>query len=301
MRKASGFSQSGMPILSKRTTMVDLLQRLWVFVSKDKLFFVGGFIVITTVVFALFAPWISPYDPNVGNGELRLAPPGTAGHPLGVDDQGRDILSRLIWGGRISLWTTLIPICLAFIVSIVLGLCAGFLQGRTGGFIMRILDVLLAFPTILFAISIAAVLGSGIYTIMATIAIANIPYMTRVLYAAVVAEKGKEYIDAARILGASRFTILFKELLPNVISPLIVYSTSLIGVMIVFSSGLSFLGLGIQPPDADWGKMTADGMQALTRGALHSATIPGLVILIVSLGFNWLGDGLRDLLDPHKR
>src|SRR3954452_21813960 len=126
MRKDGELHQSGVPMLSKRITILDYIHHLWLTVSRDKLFLLGGFIVLTMVVISLLAPWISPYDPNVGNGSLRLAPPGTTGHPLGVDDQGRDILSRLIWGGRISLWTTLIPIFIAFIISVFLGLTAGF-------------------------------------------------------------------------------------------------------------------------------------------------------------------------------
>lgn len=242
-----------------------------------------------------------PYDPNAGDGALRLSPPGTPGHLLGLDDQGRDILSRLIWGSRYSLLAALLPITIAFVISIWLGLTAGFVQGRIGELIMRILDVLFAFPMILFAIAIAAILGPGVMTILVTITVALIPYMSRVVFASVKEEKGKEYIEAARMLGASTTSILFRELLPNVISPLIVYATTLVGSMIVFSSGLSFLGLGIQPPDSDWGRMTGDGMKVLTQGAPHVATIPGLLIMLVSLGFNWLGDGLRDWLDPYKR
>ncbi|MEB3101761.1 ABC transporter permease [Ferviditalea candida] len=274
--------------------------KFWNGLRKDKLTVAGGLIVVIVGLVSLFAPLIAPYDPTVGEGSMRLMPPGTPGHLLGLDDQGRDILSRLIWGGRISLITALIPVLLTFGFSLVLGLIAGYSE-KLGELIMRTLDVLFAFPMVLFAIAIAAVLGPGMLTIMISIVLVLIPYMTRVVYVATVTEKTKEYVEAARAMGATKPEIIFKEIMPNVISGLIVYSTTLIGVMIVFGAGLSFLGLGIQPPFADWGKMTGDGMKVLTQGAPHVATIPGLVILIVSTAFNWLGDGLRDALDPHKR
>lgn len=273
----------------------------WRGIRKDKLALIGGFLVLIACLVSIFAPYIAPYDPTIGDGSMRLLPPGTKGHILGLDDQGRDILSRLIWGGRISLASAIFPVSLAFGFSLFLGLIAGYSSGKLGELIMRILDVLFAFPSVLFAIAIAAVLGPGIMTIMLSILLVLIPYMTRVVYTATVNEKTKEYVEAAKAMGANRIEIIFKEILPNVLPDLIVYSTTLIGVMIVFGSGLSFLGLGIQPPYADWGKMTADGMKVLTQGAPHVATIPGLIILIVSTAFNWLGDGLRDALDPYKR
>jgi ABC-type dipeptide/oligopeptide/nickel transport system permease subunit len=273
----------------------------WNALRKDKLAVSGCTIVFIILIVSLFAPVFAPFDPNAGDGSLRLMPPGTSGHLLGLDDQGRDILSRLIWGGRISLITSLIPIILAFGVSLLLGLIAGYYAGKTGEFIMRVLDVLFAFPSVLLAIAAAAILGPSPTTIMIAIFFVMVPYMTRVVYSATFKEKSKEYVEAARVLGAGKIEIVLKEILPNVISDLIVYSTTLIGVTIVFGAGLSFLGLGVQPPNADWGKMTGDGVKVLTQGAPHVATIPGFIILIVSTAFNWLGDGLRDALDPYKR
>lgn len=273
----------------------------WTGFKKDKLAVIGGSIVIMMILISLLSPIIAPYDPTVGDGSLRLAPPGTSGHILGLDDQGRDILSRLIWGGRITLTAALVPILITFAVSLFLGLVAGFYSGKVSELIMRSLDVLFAFPMVLLAIAIASIVGSGMLTIMIAVFLMNIPYMTRIVYSATVNEKTEEYIEAARALGSTKMELVFKEILPNVITTLIVYSTTLIGVVIVFAAGLSFLGLGIQPPHADWGKMTSDGMKVLTQGAPHVATIPGLLILIISTSFNWLGDGLRDALDPHKR
>ncbi|QEN86292.1 ABC transporter permease [Labrys sp. KNU-23] len=260
---------------------------------------IGLAIIVAVVGLAALAPLLSPYDPDIGEGALRLAPPGTPGHWLGLDGQGRDILSRLIWGARLSLIASIVPVAIAFIVSLGLGLAAGFARRPLGAVIMRGIDVLFAFPMILFAIAIAALLGPGLTTIIATIALSLVPYMTRVVYFAVLAETGREYLDAARLLGAGRSAILFGELLPNVLSPAIIYATTLIGPMIGFSSGLSFLGLGIQPPLADWGRMTVDGVGVFAEGAPHVVIAPGVAIIIVSLAFNWLGSGLRNWLDPH--
>ncbi|HWK23288.1 MAG TPA: ABC transporter permease [Ureibacillus sp.] len=274
-------------------------QAMSVFIG-DKLAVVGSIIVLIVVIGAIFAPIIAPYDPNVGDGAKRLLGIGTQGHILGLDEQGRDIFSRLLFGARLSLISVLVPILLMFFVSLALGLIAGYFK-RIGEVIMRILDVLFAFPTALLAIAVAAVIGAGLTTIMIAVAVVMLPYMTRVVYAATMAEKNKEYVEAAQVLGASQFQILFKEILPNVLSDLIVYTTTLIGTTIVFVAGLSFIGLGIQPPDADWGRMVTGGMGVLTQGAPHIATIPGLLILIVATAFNWIGDGLQKALDPYKR
>ncbi|OLO42465.1 ABC transporter permease [Alkalihalophilus pseudofirmus] len=276
-----------------------LKQSIRVF-KKDKLAMTGAIIIAITILVAILAPVIAPYDPNVTDGSKRLLGMGTPGHILGLDDQGRDILSRLIWGGRLSLVSAIVPILIMFAVSLTLGLVAGYFE-RLGEVIMRLLDILFAFPMVLLAVAIAAIVGSGMTAIMLSICLVLLPYMTRVVYTSTVNEKTKEYVEAAKALGANKFEILFKEILPNVVSDLIVYATTLTGVMIVFAAGLSFLGLGIQPPHADWGRMTAGGLSVLTQGAPHVATIPGLVILIIATAFNWLGDGLRDALDPFKR
>ncbi len=273
----------------------------WDVFKKDKLAMAGGLIILLVVLVSVMAPFISPYNPTMGEGANRLLPMGTSDHILGTDDQGRDILSRLIWGGRFSLTAAIIPIFLVAFISLFLGLIAGYFGGKTGELIMRVLDILFAFPSVLIAISISAIIGSGMFTIMISICFVLLPYMTRVVYASTLSEKTKEYVEAAKTLGASELEVIFKEILPNVISDLIVYATTLVGAQIVFGAGLSFLGLGIQPPDADWGRMASDGMKVLTQGAPHVATIPGLMILLIATSFNWLGDGLRDALDPYKR
>jgi ABC-type dipeptide/oligopeptide/nickel transport system permease subunit len=268
--------------------------------TKDRLAVIGAVIVLVSILSAVLAPLIAPYDPNIGEGSKRLLPMGTPGHILGLDEQGRDILSRLIYGARLSLLSAIIPITLMFAISLALGLIAGYFT-RMGEVIMRILDVLFAFPSALLAIAISAIIGTGLTTIMLSISIVMLPYMTRVVFTSTMNEKNKEYVEAAKALGATKFEIIFKEILPNVITDLIVYTTTIMGTTIVFASGLSFIGLGIQPPDADWGRMVTGGISVLTQGAPHIATIPGLVILIVATAFNWVGDGLQSALDPYKR
>jgi peptide/nickel transport system permease protein len=269
--------------------------------ARDKVA-VGALVVLTLVVLvAVFAPLISPYDPLVGDPTMRLLPPGTPGHLLGLDGQGRDILSRLIWGGRYSLSVAIVPVLCAGVVALVLGMVAGYSGGRWGELVMRVLDVVFAFPIVLFAIAIAAVLGPGLVNSMLAIGITLVPYMARVVYTATVQESAKDYVEAARAAGLTEVEILGKQLLPNVLSPLVVYATTLAGLVIVLAAGLSFLGVGITPPAPDWGVMTSDGREVLLEGYAHVATIPGLMIFIVAIAFNLLGDGIRDALDPHKQ
>ncbi|MCR8655962.1 ABC transporter permease [Paenibacillus endoradicis] len=283
------------PIINKRTVSPKW-KRVWI---DDRTVLAGSIIVVLAIYVSIFATILAPYAPNVGDNSLRLALPGTSGHWLGLDQQGRDIWSRLMYGGRMSLMTAIIPIVIAALLSGTIGLIAGFMKGKIGEIIMRFMDILFAFPTILLALTITTLLEVGIRSVIITLTIALIPNMTRIVYTAVIAESGKEYIEAAKVLGASKFELIFTELLPNVVTSLIVYATSLVGKMIIFSAGLSFMGLGIQAPQSDWGKMTSDGMAVILQGSYHAATIPGLVILIVSIGFNWLGDGLRNHFDPH--
>jgi peptide/nickel transport system permease protein len=269
--------------------------------ARDKVA-LGALVVLALVILvAVLAPLISPYDPLIGDPTQRLLPPGTPGHLLGLDGQGRDILSRLIWGGRYSLSVAVVPVLCAGVVALAIGMAAGYSGGRWGELVMRVLDIVFAFPIVLFAIAIAAVLGPGLLNSMLAIGITLVPYMARVVYTATVQESGKDYVEAARAAGATRLEILGRQLLPNVLSPLVVYGTTLAGLVIVLAAGLSFLGVGITPPAPDWGVMTSDGREVLLEGYAHVATIPGLVILVVALAFNLLGDGIRDALDPHKQ
>jgi ABC-type dipeptide/oligopeptide/nickel transport system permease subunit len=268
---------------------------------RDKVAVAALVVLVAVTLVAVLAPWISPYDPLVGDPRARLLPPGTPGHLLGLDGQGRDILSRLMWGGRYSLTVAVVPVVCAALLALVIGMASGYRGGRWGEAVMRVLDVVFAFPIVLFAIALAAVLGAGLVNTMVAVGITLVPYMSRVVYTSTVQESAKEYVEAARAAGATDLEILRKQLLPNVLSPLVVYGTTLAGLVIVLAAGLSFLGVGITPPAPDWGVMTADGRQVLLEGYAHVATVPGLVILVVALAFNLLGDGIRDALDPHKQ
>ncbi len=260
----------------------------------------AGLIIVLVAVFSsLAAPWIAPYDPNAGVGGDKLLPIGAEGHLLGTDDIGRDVLSRLLWGGRTALVVGFVPVAIAVVIAVVLGLIAGYAPDVVSGVIMRIIDILFAFPTVLFAIAFAALYGPGLWPVILTIVLAAIPYLTRVIYTEVRAERSKEYVDAARVLGSSSAGILFREILPNVSAPIIVYATSWAGGMIVFAASLSAVGIGVQPPTADWGRMVADGAKLFSLGAPQLSLLPGLFIILVATGLNWLGDGLRDALDPY--
>jgi len=276
--------------------LLTFLQRL----VRHKLTLAGLLILLTAMGLSLLAPLIAPYDPLQAFDGLRLAPPGTPGHLLGLDNQGRDMLSRIIWGGRSILMASILPVIFAALLSLALGLLAGFRAGAFSELIMRTMDILFAFPMVLLAIGLSAVLGSGYSTVIITLICSVVPYLTRVVYRDTRTEIAKDYVEALRAQGASNGDILFREILPNVATPLLVYTTSLLGGMVVFLAGLSFLGLGIQPPQADWGRMVGEGAQMMILGAPHIATAPAVAIVLLSLSFNWLGDGLRDLLDPNR-
>jgi peptide/nickel transport system permease protein len=267
---------------------------------RDRQALAGLVIVAIAAGAAAAAPLISPWDPLTSVEVERLSPPGTPGHLLGTDEQGRDILSRLIWGGRISLLVGIVPTVAAGLVALLLGLVAGYREGLLDHLIMRALDVFFAFPLVLLAIAIVGVIGPGFGNQMFALAVVLVPYSTRVVRTATLSVKPLEYVEAVRALGAGSGRVLWRHLVPNVLPPLLVYTSTLVGLMIVASSGLSFLGLGVQPPTPDWGVMVGSGRLVIYRAA-HVATIPGVIIVIVALGFNFIGDGLREALDPRAR
>ena len=269
--------------------------------SRDRMAVAGLVVLVVGVLASILAPLLTPYSPTAGDPVHRLAGVGTGGHWLGLDGQGRDIWTRLLYGGRNSLMVAVVPILVVFPLALMIGLFAGFKRSRAGEVLMRVLDVLFAFPLVLLAIALSAVLGAGLGNVMLAIGITLIPYMARVAYTATVQEASKDYIEAARAYGANPVLLMSRELMPNVVVQLLVYATTLCGLMIVVASGLSFLGVGVIPPTPDWGIMTADGKNVLLEGIYHVATIPGLVILVVSLAFNLIGDGIRDALDPRKQ
>lgn len=276
------------------------LSELWQRLARDRAAVVGGMVVAIAILIALTGPWLAPFDPAAQNSSLRLTPPRSGGYLLGGDQLGRDILSRLLYGARASLAVAVGPLTVAVAIGMVLGVVSGY-YGKTLDMILgRIFDVLLAFPAILLAIAIVAALGPGLEHAIIAIIIVAIPSHSRIVRSAVLSLRRLDYVDAARACGASDSRIILHHVLPNSLAPVIIYASLDLGRMIIFGAGLSFLGLGPQPPTPEWGAMLAEGHDVLAV-APHVATLPGLVIFAVVLGANLFGDGLRDALDPRLR
>jgi len=266
--------------------------------SSSALFGLG--LVAVMAVLAVLAPWIAPRDPDVIDTARRLSPILTAGHLLGTDEFGRDLLSRLLFGARISLVVGLTATALAALVGSLCGLLAGFIGRWVDQLIMRSIDTLLAFPYFLLAVAIIAALGPGLVNGMVAVAVVNIPFYGRIVRATVLSVKQTDYVESARALGISELRLALTHVLRNCLAPLIVAITLNVGGMITALAGLSFLGLGVQPPTSDWGSMLSASRQYLNV-APHVAALPGMAIFLTVLGFNLLGDGLRDALDPRLR
>lgn len=264
--------------------------------KKNKAAMVGGFFIVFFIIVAFVGPYFTPYEPNTQDVVNKLQSP-SADHWFGTDHHGRDIFSRIIHGMSITLYVGFASVILGATVGIVLGIIAGYYGGRTDSIIMRCMDVLLAFPGILLALAIVSVLGGSIRNVIIAVAIFSVPVFARIVRGSTLETRRLEYIDAVRALGASDFRIIFKHILPNVSSPIIVQATMNIATAVLTASGLSFLGLGAQPPTPEWGAMLSDGRNYLYN-APHVAFFPGVMIVAVVLAFNILGDGLRDALDP---
>ncbi len=270
------------------------------FLHGDRVAVAAVIVILCIVLLALFAPVLpiaSPDKPHFGD---RLLPPLNKGYVLGTDQLGRDLLSRLIWGARISLMVGAFAALIASTAGSVLGLVSGFFGGHVDNVIMRLIDIMLAFPYVLLAITLVAALGPGLFNAMIAIAVVNISFFARNIRGNVVVLRRQGYVEAAQAAGASTRRILARHILPNVIAPLLVLVSLDVGWMITETAGLSFLGLGAQPPQADWGSMLGDGRQYITV-AYHVTLIPGIAILILVLSLNILGDALRDLFDPRLR
>lgn len=271
---------------------------IWQDLKKHRLALVGGGVLVVLIGMAALAPVLAPHDPLDQDLYRRLESPSSA-NLFGTDDFGRDILSRVIYGARISLRIGLISISIALSTGTVLGLIAGYKGGWFDTVIMRLMDIMLAFPSILLAIAIVAVIGPGIDNVMVAVSIVMVPQYARLVRASVLSIREMAYVEAARALGARDFRILRSSVLPNCMAPLIVQSTLSLGTAILDAAGLSFLGLGAQPPTPEWGAMLAGGRELLLK-APWVMTFPGLAIFIVVLGLNLFGDGLRDALDPKR-
>ena len=259
---------------------------------------IGGIIVFAFVLIAVLAPQVAPQDPNKMNLENALEPPGSE-FLLGTDYSGRDMLSRLIFGARVSLFISLTSVILGVVVGVVLGVIAAWFR-RLQTPIMRLMDIMLSFPSIIVALTIIAILGSGIQNLIIAIAVYNIPVFARIAYGQTLSVKNFTYIEAVITLGARNGRILLRHILPNIIAPVIVQFTLVIPRAIMLTAGLSFLGLGVMPPTAEWGNMLQNSLRWAAQGP-HLVIFPGLALLLVVFGFNTFGDGLRVSLDPRMR
>jgi len=264
--------------------------------SRDRATLVAGALLLLIALSALLAPWIAPHDPSAGAIRLRLAPVGTPSHVLGTDEQGRDMLSRLLWGGRMTLVAGLTPVAVAFLVGTVLGVIAGYAGGLVNTLVMRTMDIFYAFPAVLLAIAISGALGPGLPNTLISLSIVFIPRVVRIAESATVQVKGLEYVAAAKASGASVWQILRHHLLANVLGPVLVFASTQVSLSIILAAGLSFLGLGVTPPAAEWGLMLNTLRQSIYVNAVVPA-LPGLAIFVTSMAFNLMSDGLRDAME----
>lgn len=267
--------------------------------KKNKVALWGGYLLLFLILVAIFGPYLTVHDPVRVNFSTRLLPP-SAEFWLGTDHNGRDIFTRLIHGMRITLFVGFTSVLVGALIGVPLGIVSGFYGGAIDSIIMRIIDVLLAFPGILLAIALVSVLGGSITNVIIAVAVFSIPTFARVVRGSTLTIRKLEYIDAVRALGATDLRIIVKHVLPNILSPIIVQSTLRIAIAILVASSLSFLGLGAQPPSPEWGRMLSDGRNYMFDHP-HVAFFPGLAIAIVVLAFNLFGDGLRDALDPKTK
>ena len=266
---------------------------------KNRLAAIGLILTAGWILVAAFAPWIAPMPADQQNLEIRLQPP-SAQHLLGTDDVGRDILSRIIHGSRISLTIALSSVAIGMTGGITLGAIAGFYGGRVDLFLSRLVDMLMTIPTIVLAIAVVSVLKSGVTSVIIAVGITSIPVYARLVRGVVLTLRRLDYVEAAHGIGASDWRIITRHLLPNALSPLAVQATLGAGTAILVAAALSFLGLGVQPPAPEWGAMLSRGRNYI-NAAPHAIAFPGLAIALMVLAFNLLGDGLRDALDPRLR
>ncbi len=291
--------------LSDAAIRRQMLTEFWFYFRQNRGAVVGMWVFLVLVLVAVFAQVIAPHDPTQQYRDALLVPPfwqegGRASFLLGTDAVGRDMLSRLIYGAQYSLFIGIVVVAIALIGGIFVGLLAGFFGGWVDTVIMRVMDVILAFPSLLLALVLVAVLGPGLTNAMIAIAIVYQPHFARLTRAAVMGEKEREYVTAARVAGAGKLRLMFKTILPNCLAPLIVQATLSFSSAVLDSAALGFLGMGAQPPASEWGTMLAEAREFILR-AWWVVTLPGLAILISVLAINLMGDGLRDALDPKLK
>jgi dipeptide transport system permease protein len=281
------------------------LREFWSGFSANRGALAGFSVIATLLLLAIFADLIALHPPGLTNNNAFLMPPywqagGSSRYPLGTDAIGRDMLSRLIYGARLSLLIGIVVVTIAVVIGTALGLVAGFFRGVVEMAILRLMDILLTLPSLLLAVVIVAILGPGMMNAMLAVAVVVLPHYVRIARAAVISETSKDYVTAARVSGAGPLRLMLKEVLPNCMAPLIVQATLGISTAILDAAALGYLGLGAQPPLPEWGTMLADAREFVLR-AWWVVTFPGLMILLAVLAFNLVGDGLRDALDPKLR
>lgn len=264
--------------------------------GHDKFTLICGAVLLAIILSAVFADWVALVDPYKANMLMRLKPIGTPGYPLGGDEMGRDMLARLLYGGRLSLFMGITPVVLALGIGGLLGLVAGFLGGRINMLIMRVMDVFYAFPSVLLAVAISGALGAGVGNAIISLTLVFIPPLTRMTESVTTQVRNLDYVEAARASGAGNLTIIRVHVLSNVLGPVFIYATTLISVCIILASGLSFLGLGTEPPEPEWGLMLNTLRQSIYVNPWVAA-LPGVMIFMTSLAFNLLSDGLRSAMD----
>jgi dipeptide transport system permease protein len=293
------------PVVDQALLYPSPLKEFWQAFAHNKGAVAGLSFMVVLLLCALFAPWLAPHDPSTQFREFMLTPPawlegGQLQFLLGTDEAGRDLLSRLIHGARLSLLIGLASVLLSLIPGILLGLIAGFFPRLLGPSIMRLMDVMLALPSLLLAMAIVAILGPGLINTIFAIAIVSLPSYVRLTRAAVVGELNRDYVTAAQLAGAGRMRLMFITVLPNCMAPLIVQATLSFSSAILDAAALGFLGLGVQPPTPEWGTLLASARDYIER-AWWVVTLPGLAILLCVLAINLMGDGLRDALDPKLK
>jgi len=281
------------------------LREFWYYFSVNRGAVLGLVVFILLVVLALFAPLIAPHDPDLQDKAAFLAPPvwqqgGSWTYILGTDAVGRDMLSRLLYGARFSLLIGLVVVVLSLFGGVTLGLLAGYFRGWVDVVIMRVMDLILAFPSLLLALVLVTILGPGLFNAMLAIALVLQPHFARLTRAAVMGEKNREYVVAAKVAGAGNLRLMLSTILPNCLAPLIVQATLAFSAAILDAAALGFLGMGAQPPTPEWGTMLAEAREFIQR-AWWVVTFPGLAILVTVLAINLMGDGLRDALDPKLK
>ncbi|WP_257349941.1 ABC transporter permease [Pseudalkalibacillus decolorationis] len=278
------------------------IERIEAFINRmvrNKAALVGGLIVLFYIVIALFAPFLAPYDPFAIDLANKLQAPSLE-HWMGTDDKGRDILSRILYGSRLSMGVGVVAVLFGAIFGVIMGMAAGYYGGWIDSVISRVLDIMLAFPGILLALAIISALGPSLFNVTVAVGVFSVPLFARIARGSTMEVRKLEYVDAIRSLGANDGTIIFLHILPNILSPLIVQGTLRLATAILSAAGLSFLGLGAQPPSPEWGAMLSNGRDFIFS-APYMAIFPGLTIALLVMGCNLFGDGLRDALDPRMK